>query len=733
MTIQRLRRLATGFALWVMLALAAAPSALAQVSSQINPADGAAIDLLASQLSGGRARFDAVLAEMQFPKAEAEKRWPGFSKWPALRQIETAYFSAVEAGGATAGERFIETMGRIAVEDWSAAMARDPVMRPYVDGKPKTTAAERVAVKFKLPATVPTALPPPEVRAAVAALETYLGKPPGGVTRLLTGCCGLLPEVAYQVQRESGSVAEALTKALLQGGVPPELRERILRSVSLVADGAGSIAYDRALQPYLAELNARDGTGAFIQAATAPRAQVTEGTLAQRRTLNAAAREVLPTLATRLSLPAATRRDVLAELASYDKPEPPKPTEGGAGSGGGEGPGGGGGSSSGAAAGGSGGGGGGGWNAERNAQRQAAIERSIGPSSSAGGPRGRPSFGGARVSVRGWGGVLFGNTVTSKLPKPRALFWSPEPAVAGREAWGRLDVELSDGRIVFSRRMRAEDVWLATSIVAGGDGRAPLDVKGGEAVGLAGFVSGDMFAVHPAIYGYGLADAAILSDARAFRAPDQTRELISTKSSASKASKAAALDWLSKEWGYYKITDAPLEIVVRDDMLVAERTPLAGYDAPLRRIAFLSFLGFDTHGTSRTEDDTPLDESATPFYPAVPALISAVPEFARLNSFAETLAITRWAAAEGATLPKVTPRPRRSAQGLMVVPQPDGSLKLADPTAHFAAELAKCLKETQSQPLMGTLCRTGVGLEWVTQTGAFDTYVRERSQAGSAP
>jgi hypothetical protein len=83
----------------------------------------------------------------------------------------------------------------------------------------------------------------------------------------------------------------------------------------------------------------------------------------------------------------------------------------------------------------------------------------------------------------------------------------------------------------------------------------------------------------------------------------------------------------------------------------------------LRRVAFLEFQALDREGKPQAN---------TQFYEVLPALITAFPAFERLNSFAETFAIVRWAKLSGATItpPAVSPATAR----LMVLSGPDGDL-----------------------------------------------------------
>jgi hypothetical protein len=119
--------------------------------------------------------------------------------------------------------------------------------------------------------------------------------------------------------------------------------------------------------------------------------------------------------------------------------------------------------------------------------------------------------------------------------------------------------------------------------------------------------------------------------------------------------------------GYYKIIDAPLKIEARSGLVHVERTEAGGYSEDLRELAFLDFQSIPG-GTEPPPPDT-----ATPFYEILPTLVTAFPEFAELNSFAETFAILRWGKLSGATIKPPSP-PKRGAAKLYVYRLPSGEL-----------------------------------------------------------
>lgn len=289
----------------------------------------------------------------------------------------------------------------------------------------------------------------------------------------------------------------------------------------------------------------------------------------------------------------------------------------------------------------------------------------------------RFSFRDMRISARGPGGVLFGNVIDlSKVAKPTDLIWVPEPlASPDATAWGHFDVVLDGGQVVMTRRMRAEDAYAALEIVDGRKGVfAPFDVARQEGVGLASVIpdlrnvlsSGSEFmTVHPAIYGFQLGDAAALADAIGFAMSPEAFRRYLAEANVPELAIERALRWQTAEKGWYKILDAPLWIVTDSGSVTVERMAAPKLPVSLRKVAFLDFQALD--------DDSNKPIASPDFYPSVPALVQAFPAFERLNSFAETFAIVRWAKLSRAHV--VPPRePRRGEARLVIAELPGGDL-----------------------------------------------------------
>jgi hypothetical protein len=270
----------------------------------------------------------------------------------------------------------------------------------------------------------------------------------------------------------------------------------------------------------------------------------------------------------------------------------------------------------------------------------------------------------------GFGGVVFCAPLDiSRIAKPTTISWVVDiPAADGAQGWGHFDVVLTDESVVMTRRLYSDDAYAAWEIVNGRSGVFPaLDLDHSEGVGLASVdkPGGAMF-VHQALNGLEIGNSAVMADAIGFKmGVEAFRQRIEVARGApSVVEKAMA--WQTADKGYYKIIDAPLQVEIRDALVRVERSQADNYPESLRQVGFLAFQAFD-------RENKPLPETQTPFYEILPVLTTALPAFERLNSFAETFAIMRWAKLSKAAVKPPAP-PARNEARLYVFRLPSGDL-----------------------------------------------------------
>jgi hypothetical protein len=592
------------------------------------------VEELASAITAPPDRTNQILEEMGFDGYQARFSYFDYERWPALRKIELAYFAAEEAQ-AGGGDLFLRKMSRIIATDHSRAISFDPVLKPYfADGS--IDPGVRKAIAFRIPSTVPSSLPPPEIRAAILAMEPHVSRLPGGAAGLMQVCCNVSPDKIYEILRHADSTGSALWTAIEIGEVPPETSERFKRLVERILESSRAMAMVPALKP------PADTAG-------------TEGTAGKDKSTAAAhkAYETAEEAINKAQNPPAT-----PGVAPATSPSP----NGGPG---GSGPSG-------------------------NAKRFQDVMNSARPGWTPGSvtspsPPWRPSFSFMRSSPRGLGGVLFGNKISVGIDKaPRVLTWVPD---SPDTALGRFDVVMENGDIVPTRMMRSDDAALAFELISKSD--PPLGVDDSQAVGLGSvtlFTSRDTrfpFVVNPVLYGTDIGTSILLADV-VQEAPPRIYLPALSKADVPPEVMMPAVEWFSGDWGYYKITDAPLTVLVREGLLTVERTKEGDhFKDSLRTKAFLAFQACP----SIIEDMKPCDlpESATTFYEALPVLTASFPEFERLNRFAETVAILRWAHAAKAEV--VTPkRPETHDQAFFPYRDEGGSFRLVTPSEWIALE-----------------------------------------------
>jgi hypothetical protein len=176
---------------------------------------------------------------------------------------------------------------------------------------------------------------------------------------------------------------------------------------------------------------------------------------------------------------------------------------------------------------------------------------------------------------------------------------------------------------------------------------------------------GSQMVVHPALYGLPVGDAAVMADAIGFAMSEAAFRSKLEAAGVESSLVQKAVTWRDTPSGWYKIIDAPLEIVLRDGLVRAERTEVGGYPLSLREVGFLAFQALE-HGK-------PEPETRTPFYEALPALVTTFPAFERLNSFAEAFALARWSKLSGAEI-ILPPSPKAGQAHLIILRLHSGEL-----------------------------------------------------------
>jgi hypothetical protein len=194
-------------------------------------------------------RADKVLASVNFGRIS--DKIPGFKDWPAVRKIETAYLSAVAAGGPAEGTKFLTVATGIIAEDHSNAVLYEAALKPFVpkSGQAKTV-VDRSSVRFSDFKSTSAGSTNLEVSNAILAMEKYVDRVPGGMQSGMRVCCNLKDADIYDILRSSESRFRAMERAVIIGRLPPELRDRLLKLLANIAENSHAMSYEPDLKPF---------------------------------------------------------------------------------------------------------------------------------------------------------------------------------------------------------------------------------------------------------------------------------------------------------------------------------------------------------------------------------------------------------------------------------------------------------------------------------------------------
>jgi hypothetical protein len=642
-------------------ALVIAFSSAAWAQSGLPPDAQRHLDTIAAALQVQPSRTASLLQQFGLPTPEsASDNWRDFYKWSAQRQLEFAYRAAEEAQTGN-GKVLLDRMA-VQTAAVNAAIRSEPRFAGILPGP---------GVAFEVPPIEPMPFKPPQGAVATEALDAnvrelvdlisrHIEASPHGHFYFMARCCGLNEAASGKVMQETSALSEALKRAILEGRVPPELLERLARLSADAAKANLALAFAEEFRPYQRALldfamlpDERQGKrGADIAVAPAVDARVAEFQPALRR-------EIARLSENKSEFMLAMRNGFDDGKMAPDLPprDPILPMGG-----------------PGAAA-----------KPDYGNFRERWFEfESYGRTHSAGESTSSPGGGGGgggggqhsfKRVVRfagGKGGIIFGSEVTAAadVPLPLSVVWRPLDGSSlptgslAADTVGVFVFKFADGTTSISPPNVAEDALGAVRIAFTGVSGATVPAQGEDGIGLVGYLgrseryslSGDQvtqhtdlamnFAVNPAISTLGMAKVVMMGDAYPW-IPELSSRLI-------EASKKANVDpvllhlldeWAAFEKGQYKITDVPLEVYRSDSKraLGVRRVDDVGatYSDVFASRYFIDMQMFD--------GATPLDRDSVPsFYTLLPIVTQVSSDYYRLNEFARTVALLRWAAGAGA-------------------------------------------------------------------------------------
>lgn len=577
-----------------------------------------------------------VLKRHGFPPPGVKlEDWRG--TWSATGSLDLAYRSAEKAAPGSGRE----LLNRI---HWDY-VALNPAMAAPEGPRP----AGQRSFKFAslVAADLESRLPEPAeriVRAisrhADAKLRGFLGR-----------CCGIDDARLERIIRESSSVTDAIRSVLRDGRIPPELRTRLALLLEGVVSTNPAIAFDGELANLRRDLLALNAPEPRRVSAITP----SDPAVAKRygneaAALDAALDRQLKSVMETAKVASASDMALGQHIADAFSQPPP----------------------------GAGGSGGGSPSAPHDGSRLATAAdrafdlRTYGPSALPTSPNGaRPAPSGnafSRVITRsgGRGGVVFGADVDSSAISVAPLSVSWIPLEASRdltaETKGSFRIRLADDRLLYAPPVAAGVALAAVRIaLTGRSGLASRHVEQAE-IGLAGLVSRfDVpevtsqgvaapsalsrscadFVVHPAVVDTPVGHAAIVLDGLLL---GQNQPVLGAILAGPPTDAQRRIDFerfRSVTWNTYKFVESPLTLSLNGERGIVRAlaaNPAGQATASAPRVIWTRFKS----GTA-VEDD-PVQAQA-----AMLTLRAASAEYALLESFAEQLAILRWAASKNAT------------------------------------------------------------------------------------
>jgi hypothetical protein len=242
----------------------------------------------------------------------------------------------------------------------------------------------------------------------------------------------------------------------------------------------------------------------------------------------------------------------------------------------------------------------------------------------------------------GFGGVIFGNEVIDATNLPKLNYIRViQNGYLSKEGLPLSDLEFifEDGSEYLETLVLVEDLLAANEILF------HSDYNTGEGIGLAGIKNPIFYdnlirwesVIHPALSNFELGWSALSVDALPIASNDMIKYVKKNNDAID-----TAFQWvLNSNLKTWKIIDIPLVITNQENKFLIERSDKSALE--ILPNAYITMHGFYANGLSEGEE-------VSGFYETIPALTQSIYEFSRINDFARTLALLRWAKEKGGIL-----------------------------------------------------------------------------------
>jgi hypothetical protein len=306
--------------------------------------------------------------------------------------------------------------------------------------------------------------------------------------------------------------------------------------------------------------------------------------------------------------------------------------------------------------------------------------------------------------VEGFGGIVFGNSVTAdaSLPKIVTISFDNTPGTDR----GSLSYHFADGSLLSLHDVLAEDAYAAYHMVYQPLGGATPPAPG-TGIGLVSLLENTPsfdcdnkarkinestkfdLVLHPALGDSDLGWAAVMVDALPIEPGLIRKRVLESKLGDNQANAIQNL-FISMDTKSFvhnwKVVDVPMTVAAdQGSLIVWNSSPDTSIPVGLRRTAFIEMRPMLKKGFN--------SGFARDFYQYVPILTKASVDYERVNAFAKVLAVVRLAKTENANFLSAPAVPSK-------VPTPD-AIKITDqgilPTASFVSTSANTLKSQLSK------------------------------------
>ena len=191
---------------------------------------------------------DQALKRVGFPPDnQLKEEWRAWRKWPDERKLEAAYIAA-EEGKKGQGELLIRFIARSVAQEVDTIRDEKALAKFFPEYRAAGLPSEAPPkdFTFKLSTSGNFVKRAPEhVQEMIKAITRHSGSYPGGLPHLFARCCGIHNDRAYDILRKSSSIENAVERAIVEGTLPPVLKEKLINALKEVSRYNIAVNYDQ--------------------------------------------------------------------------------------------------------------------------------------------------------------------------------------------------------------------------------------------------------------------------------------------------------------------------------------------------------------------------------------------------------------------------------------------------------------------------------------------------------